>query len=121
MKSPSERTGSLLFVYGSLKRGRANHHELRAATYVSEACTVPRFALRVVAGYPALVPGSQAILGELYRIASSALPALDAFEGQRYVRREVELASGERALAYLSSEPEAGEPYPANEWPSPRD
>jgi gamma-glutamylcyclotransferase (GGCT)/AIG2-like uncharacterized protein YtfP len=111
----------LLFVYGSLKRGRANHHELHAAQYVSEACTVPRFALRVVAGYPALVHGSRAILGELYRIAPSALPALDAFEGDRYVRREIELASGERALAYLSSEPEAGEPYRVDEWPPPQD
>lgn len=112
---------SWLFVYGSLKRGRANHHELYAATYVSDARTAPCFALRVVAGYPALVPGSQAVSGELYRIAASALPALDAFEGKRYVRREVELASGERAQAYLAVVPEAGEPHPAAEWPSPRD
>jgi gamma-glutamylcyclotransferase (GGCT)/AIG2-like uncharacterized protein YtfP len=121
VNSLDDQTGSWLFVYGSLKRGRANHHELYAATYVSEAFTAARFALRVVAGYPALVPGSQAIRGELYRIAPSALPALDAFEGERYVRREVELASGMRALAYLSSEPDAGEPYAADEWPSPRD
>jgi len=108
---------ALLFVYGSLKRGRANHHELVAAEYLSLARTAPRFALRVVHGYPALVPGSRAILGELYRIAASALPALDDFEGAAYVRREIELDDGERALAYLSNLPEAGAPYPGDEWP----
>lgn len=109
----------LLFVYGSLKRGRANHHELQAAEYVSPARTAPCFALRIVHGYPALVPGSRAILGELYRIAAPAWPALDEFEGEAYVRREIELDSGERALAYLSRVPEAGAPYLGDEWPPP--
>lgn len=109
----------LLFVYGSLKRGRANHHELRAAEYVADARTSSNFALRVVAGYPALVPGSLSIRGELFRIARTALPALDEFEGATYVRREIELAHGERALAYLSGTPAAGEPYSGVEWPGP--
>jgi gamma-glutamylaminecyclotransferase len=117
---PGVRASSLLFVYGSLKRGRANHHELHGAEYVSEARTAPCFALRVVCGYPALVSGSRAISGELFRIATSSLSGLDAFEGDRYERREILLAGGERALAYLSSDPEAGEPYPADEWPTPR-
>jgi len=108
-----------LFVYGSLKRGRANHHELGAAEYVADVRTSPNFALRVIAGYPALVPGSLSIRGELFRIAVSALPTLDEFEGANYVRREIELAGGERALAYLSSSPAAGEPYLGDEWPSP--
>jgi len=108
---------ALLFVYGSLKRGRANHHELRAAEYLSLARTAPCFALRVVHGYPALVPGARAILGELYRIAASALPALDEFEGAAYVRQEIELDGGARALAYLSRMPEAGACYPGDEWP----
>ena len=110
---------ALLFVYGSLKRGRANHHQLLAAEYLALARTASSFALRVVDGYPALVPGSRAILGELYRIAESALPALDDFEGAGYVRREIELDDGQRAIAYLSSLPEAGAPYPGDEW-SPR-
>jgi gamma-glutamylcyclotransferase (GGCT)/AIG2-like uncharacterized protein YtfP len=105
-----------LFVYGSLKRGRANHHELGSAEYVCMARTAPRFALRVVAGYPALAPGSRAIEGELYLVAVSALPALDEFEGVTYVRREVELGSGARALAYLARLPDDGDPYPGEDW-----
>lgn len=117
----SDRPDSLLFVYGSLKRGRSNHGELRAAEYLAHARTAPCFALRVIAGYPALVAGTRSIEGELYRIPSSALPALDEFEGDRYVRRELELATGQRALAYLARVPHAGVPYLADEWPSPAD
>lgn len=120
-RAPRDARDCLLFVYGSLKRGGTNHHQLRAAEYLAEARTAPGFALRLIAGYPALVAGSEAVLGELYRIPNSALPALDEFEGDAYVRREVELGSGQRALAYLSRVPEAGESYPGNEWPTPAD
>ncbi|HYP76203.1 MAG TPA: gamma-glutamylcyclotransferase family protein [Polyangiaceae bacterium] len=105
-----------LFVYGSLGRGRANHDQLASAAYVSLARTAPCFALRIVDGYPALVPGSRAIEGELFRIGSSALGALDEFEGPAYVRREIELEFGQRALAYLSRVPGAGEAYSGDRW-----
>jgi len=108
-------------VYGSLKRGRANHHVLHTAQYVAASQTAPRFALRMIDGYPALVPGTLAISGELHRIAISALTALDEFEGENYVRREIELSGGERVLAYLARVPEGGEPYPSEEWPSSRE
>lgn len=118
----AEETGAesscLLFVYGSLKRGRANHHQLHAAEYVALSCTLPRFALRVIAGYPALVPGTRAIQGELYRIPLSALPALDEFEGPAYVRQPIELASSLPAVAYLARVPGAGMPFPLDEWPA---
>jgi len=111
----------LLFVYGSLKRGQANHQQLRAAEYLTSARTAAHFALRVVDGYPALVPGPRVILGELYRIAAAALPALDEFEGPSYVREWVQLDGGARALAYLSRASDAGAPYPGDEWPMPAD
>jgi gamma-glutamylaminecyclotransferase len=110
-----------LFVYGSLKRGHANHHELGSAEYLTTARTAACFSLRVVAGYPALSPGSGAIEGELYAIAVSALAALDAFEGDSYVRREIELEGGARALAYLARVPEAGAPYLGTNWKLPSD
>ncbi|HEY0464601.1 MAG TPA: gamma-glutamylcyclotransferase family protein [Polyangiaceae bacterium] len=116
--SARDQASCLLFVYGSLKRGRANHQQLQAAEYLSPARTAPCFALRVVHGYPTLVPGSLPILGELYRIPAALLVALDEFEGAEYVRREIELDDGARALAYLSRVPQAGIPYPGDEWPA---
>ena len=117
----AHRVSCLLFVYGSLKRGRANHHQLHAAEYLAVARSAPRFGLRVVDGYPALVPGARRIVGELYRIAASALPMLDEFEGSGYVRQEIELDGGQRALAYLARTPDAGTVYPGDEWPIPAD
>src|ERR1700761_1435102 len=91
-----------LFVYGSLQRGQANHAELGRARFVASVHTAPRFALREIAGYPALVFGDRAITGELFELELSDLPALDEFEGAAYERREIELADGSRASSYLA-------------------
>jgi gamma-glutamylaminecyclotransferase len=109
----------LLFAYGSLKRGLSNHHELGPARFVAETRTAPSFALRLLSGYPLLVPGTESIRGELFDLPAPQLAALDAFEGAPYARREIELADGGRAVAYLASDPSAGEPYSASEWPAP--
>jgi len=105
-----------LFVYGSLKRGCANHEQLGSAQFVSEARTTKAFALSLVDGYPALIPGTRSIQGELFQIAVSELPGLDEFEGEGYAREEVELDGGGWAIAYLARAPSAGTPYPLDEW-----
>ena len=111
-------THFLLFAYGSLKRGHSNHHELGEARFVREARTVPGFALRLLSGYPLLVPGARSIRGELFELPCSHVPALDAFEGEPYQRREVELEGGARAIAYLARDVSLGEPYPGEQWPA---
>ena len=108
----------LLFVYGSLKRGQANHAQLGWALFVGVARTAPCFALRMIDGYPALVPGQRAVLGELYRIATLDLVRLDEFEGDGYRREAIELETGARALGYVAQVPSAGVPHPADEWPA---
>ena len=108
----------LLFAYGSLKRGLSNHHELGTARFVARVRTVPRFALRVLLGYPLLVPGERAIVGELFDVPASHLPALDAFEGEMYARCDIELADGRNAVSYLASNPAVGEPFAGSEWPA---
>lgn len=104
-----------LFVYGSLKRGQANHRELGRAELIGEVRTAPAFALRSIDGYPALVPGRRAIAGELYLVSDFA--PLDEFEGDGYVRREIELSDGERAAAYLAADPSAGIALDGDVWP----
>jgi gamma-glutamylaminecyclotransferase len=106
-----------LFAYGSLKRGGSNQHELGTARFVAQVTTAPRYALRLLLGYPLLVPGALAIRGELFELPQAQLLALDAFEGAAYERCEIELADGSRVVAYMSREPGAGVPYPADEWP----
>jgi gamma-glutamylcyclotransferase (GGCT)/AIG2-like uncharacterized protein YtfP len=111
--------GVLLFVYGSLKRGEPNHHELGRACFVAEVSTLPRFALRVMAGYPLLVRGSCSIRGELFDLATTQLRSLDAFEGEAYERCEIELTDGRCATTYMARDPSIGEPFSGAEWPYP--
>ena len=106
-------------MYGSLKRDQANHTQLGRAVFVAVARTLPQFALRMIDGYPALVPGVRAIRGELYRIETGDLSALDEFEGAGYRRQEIELEGGTRALAYLAIAANVGVPHPSDEWPAP--
>jgi hypothetical protein len=47
------------------------------------------------------------------------LASLDAFEGDPYQRRELELEGGARAIAYFARDVGSGAPYPALEWPAP--
>jgi gamma-glutamylcyclotransferase (GGCT)/AIG2-like uncharacterized protein YtfP len=118
-ESVAAEASCLLFVYGSLKRGQANHRELHGARFVAAVRTVPAFALREVAGYPALVPGDRAIAGELYELAVGSLVELDEFEGEGYLRRQIELAGHVSAIAYLARDSDAGRPLSLVEWPEP--
>jgi gamma-glutamylcyclotransferase (GGCT)/AIG2-like uncharacterized protein YtfP len=93
-----------LFVYGTLRRGSANHSELDGAEYVGTVVTDARCALVEREGYPALVHGKGAIPGEVYAVDGEHLARLDAFEGSGYVRRPVALADGSVADAYWSAD-----------------
>ena len=115
--SAGDGSNVVLFVYGSLRRGQANHGQLRGARFLRAARTERAFALRELAGFPALVPGERAVSGELYAVATADLPLLDEFEGEAYLRRAVRLADGETAIAYLARSPHAGAPWPGDEWP----
>jgi gamma-glutamylcyclotransferase (GGCT)/AIG2-like uncharacterized protein YtfP len=93
---------SQLFVYGSLKRGLANHSELRDARYLRETRTRPAYRLVQLFEYPALDRGELAVEGELYQVSDARLLELDAFEEPHLYRRsEVELEDGTRAFAYF--------------------
>ncbi len=92
---------TLLFVYGSLRRGQRHHDELAGAEFVGNALTTCTYHVVEAHGYPALVPGQQAVAGELYRVSAQHIVALDRFEGPDYERKSLELAGGTRAEAYF--------------------
>jgi gamma-glutamylcyclotransferase (GGCT)/AIG2-like uncharacterized protein YtfP len=93
-----------LFVYGTLRRGFANHVELAGAEYQGSLLTEARYALVEREGYPALIDGKEAIVGELYAVDDALLARLDVFEGAGYVRRPVALSDGSAADAYWSAD-----------------
>lgn len=107
-----------LFVYGSLKRGGRHHDQLAGARFVGLAETGPGYRLEQLGEYPALVrirdaSSAASVKGELFEVDASQLPALDAFEGDAYMRGQItlnatptgpvgeELRKGVFALAYL--------------------
>ena len=94
----------ILFVYGTLMAGQENHRQLAGARFVGKARTLARYTLARAGGFPALREGgTTAVPGELYDLDESVLPALDAFEGEGYVRKDVDLEGGARVQAYLRS------------------
>ena len=87
---------TLLFVYGTLKRGCSNHAQLAGQRFVGEARTVPAYRLFDAGGYPGLVssmPGDH-VTGEVWEVDADALQRLDVFEGLAeglYRRERVQL------------------------------
>jgi len=82
--SNPEADRTILFIYGTLKRGASNHAVLAGQTYLGDATTVPGYRLFLVADYPGLVKDTtdqRGVQGELWSVASEALARLDAFEG----------------------------------------
>lgn len=115
------RRRRLLFVYGTLMRGEANHELLAGASFRGPGSTSPRFELVDLGAYPALVEGgAAAVAGELYEVGSAVLAALDDLEDHPhlYRRRRVPLAGGGWAEAYLMTrEATAGLPrIAAGDW-----
>jgi gamma-glutamylcyclotransferase (GGCT)/AIG2-like uncharacterized protein YtfP len=97
-------TATLVFVYGTLLSGEGNHGLLKTARRIGVDATQPRYELRHLGGYPALVRGgTRSVAGELYEVDAPTLFALDKLEGHPdfYRRARIRLASGVIADTYL--------------------
>jgi len=95
-----------VFVYGTLRRGEANHHLLETRDFVGMAQSEACFTLVDLGAFPAMVPGGgTAVVGEVYEVGPVTLAALDRLEGHPrfYQRHTIQLADGSTALAYLLS------------------
>lgn len=120
---------TLLFVYGTLKRGQINHHLLASEKFVATARTRPGFRLYELDGYPGLVPDREdhdGVIGEIWAVGPNALTALDAFEGLPeglYRREPLPLISPHeklRAEAYVYAQAVTGRRCLGSIWPSGR-
>lgn len=81
---PERKNGSLIFVYGSLRRGSWNHYLLAGAEFVTNATV--RGRLFFDGSLPYLVLPESAVeqtlvLGEIYRVSEGQLAGLDDLEG----------------------------------------
>lgn len=118
---PLDPGEALLFVYGTLKRGQANHSKLQAARWEGEA-TLEGACLFDLGPFPMAIGGEGQIQGELYVVPPATLVEMDAFEGvpRLYQRHLLSLADGRQAWVYL------GRPHqvrhvkrlPGGKWPA---
>lgn len=75
---------TLVFVYGTLKRGCTNHCFLHDQKFVGHARTVPGYTLYDLGGFPGITPeaaDANGVSGEVWSVGPDALLRLDAFEG----------------------------------------
>lgn len=116
---------TLLFVYGTLKRGCVNHAYLAGQTFVGPARTPPGYRLYDLGGYPGLgrVDGDTlGVVGEVWSVGPAALAQLDHFEGVHeglYRREQIVLLppfGTQRVDAYLPALPVAGRRDLGSEW-----
>ncbi|MFO7628861.1 MAG: gamma-glutamylcyclotransferase family protein [Prochlorococcaceae cyanobacterium] len=92
-----------VFVYGTLKRGLANHHWLAGAVYGGERL-LSGALLYDLGPFPMAVASEAGqVHGELYAITGRGLAALDRLEGapRLFQRLRLPLSGGDLAWVYL--------------------
>jgi gamma-glutamylaminecyclotransferase len=114
----------ILFVYGSLKRGRSNHRRIADQQYLGEAVTEPRYRLIDLGTYPGMVRDDMngvAVKGELWEVGPRCLAELDEFEkaDAPYFRGAVAVAGREGVEAYFWHGPVPAGTRSGDEWPLP--
>ncbi len=75
---------TLLFVYGTLKRGCSNHPFLAAQTFLGVGRTVPGYLLYDLGGFPGMVrvpEDRDGVFGEVWSVDADTLASLDHLEG----------------------------------------
>jgi len=97
---------TILFVYGTLKRGGPNHRLLAGQQFLGEARTEPKYRLIDLGEYPGLQEATdgESVSGEIYAVDDEAMARLDEFEDvpRLFVRAPVMLDEwNEPAVAYF--------------------
>ena len=93
-----------VFVYGTLMKGEANHGYLENSICLGKA-TVKGYDMYDVGWYPAITPGDNLIIGELYCLPLSDIASIDMLEGEGslYAKKceTVTCDDGNETLAYV--------------------
>jgi gamma-glutamylcyclotransferase (GGCT)/AIG2-like uncharacterized protein YtfP len=111
----------LVFVYGSLKRGMANHQRLAGAHFAGAAqlgglhlYDLGPFPMAVATDDPAAV-----LQGEIYGVDAAQLAELDRFEGvpRLYARQRHQLSDGRCVWVYVGCSQQVRHVQRITSWP----
>ena len=109
----------LVFVYGTLLSGEANHHLLKGATFCGTHTTIPKFRMLHLGSYPGVVSnGSHAIHGEIYEIDKRILKQLDRLEDYPilYDRKRIQTPWGRTWIYLYLGERDGYAVIPSGSW-----
>jgi gamma-glutamylaminecyclotransferase len=115
---------TVLFVYGTLKRGLGNHRLIADQEFLGEALTESCYRVIDLGQHPGLVVdegNGLAVRGELWSIGECCLHELDEFEEVPgpFIRTEVKIAGRqEAAQAYFWNRPIPVGASTGCEWPT---
>src|SRR5580700_10044401 len=98
---------TILFVYGTLKRGQKSHHYIADQEFLGTATTMPLYRLYALGWHPGMVLDADnglEVAGELYAVDDATLGKLDVYEGTPdwFYRQEIAVRDRfEPVQAYL--------------------
>jgi len=98
---------TLVFVYGSLRKGMGNHSVMGDSLMVGTWTTPPEYHLADLGYYPAVLKGGNTpIVGELYAVSQAIWEDIEGLEGYPvyYDRTELTTPHGQAVMYYLPFE-----------------
>jgi gamma-glutamylaminecyclotransferase len=116
---------TILFVYGTLKRGGRGNRLLVGQQFLGEATTEPRYRLYDLGTYPGLVKDEAnglAVKGELWAVDDACLAELDDYEyaPELYAREPVAIPGRADAVeTFIYSKAIPPKARSAASWPFP--
>ncbi|VTR93000.1 Putative uncharacterized protein OS=Vibrio mimicus MB451 GN=VII_001324 PE=4 SV=1: AIG2 [Gemmata massiliana] len=115
-------TKTLLFVYGTLKRGGRNYPRIAHQEFIAEVVTAARYRVIDLGPYPGLICDAIngfAVHGELFAVDARGLAELDEFEDvpNLFVRDRVEIPGYEPVWAYYTNVPAPAGARTGDRWP----
>jgi gamma-glutamylaminecyclotransferase len=120
-----EARKTVLFVYGTLKRGQRNHRLIADQHFLGEAITEPFYRVIDLGPHPGLIvdhTNGLALRGELWAVSECCLAELDEFEEVPgpFVRLAVSIPGRkETVYAYFLNKPVPAGANSGAEWPLP--
>ena len=116
-----DATETILFFYGSLKRGYSNHHRIAGQRYLADAVTSPCYRIIELGQYGGMIRDANgfAVKGELWSLDAQCLAEVDEFEmGEGLWQRmpiEVEGHNGVQSYCWTGEVPDGVRS--SNSWP----
>ena len=109
---------SLIWVYGTLRRGESNHRLLRESAYLGQWWSPPNFYLIDLGEYPGIISGQQSVLGEIYVADGPTMAKLDALEDvpHEYTREMMLTPWGEAFYYHYRMECSGLAAIPSGDW-----